>query len=274
MAGLLEAAVTLFAEKGYDAVTMTEVAARAGAPIGSLYQFFPSKESLADAFLDRFSSRVDEARKEIGARTSTLTLPELAGALLGLMDRFQSCDLLEVLSHIAEDGVSRYTGCGNESLLRGNAMATASTVTTDLPSGQEWKDMLEELLPPQGRWSEEEYLLLTDHRNRLVEFTDGFLEVLPMPTDKHQSVLKFLLLPFTYSSRSAGPLQPRRYGFEFGQASTVSPTFLCSFQPPIRAAKIVSGQRGPRPEVVSEDNPERDLVEKRGDYAEGGILEY
>ena len=36
VAALREAAVTLFAEKGYDAVTMTEVAARAGAPIGSL----------------------------------------------------------------------------------------------------------------------------------------------------------------------------------------------------------------------------------------------
>jgi AcrR family transcriptional regulator len=89
VAALLEAAVTLFGEKGYDAVTMTEVAARAGAPIGSLYQFFPNKESLADAFLDRFSRRVDEALKEIEARASTLTLPQLVDALLGLMDRFQ-----------------------------------------------------------------------------------------------------------------------------------------------------------------------------------------
>ena len=75
-------------------------------------------------------------------------------------------------------------------------MATVPQLTTSLPSAQEWKDMLEEILPPQGGWSEEEYLVLTDHRNRLVEFTDGFLEVLPMPTDKHQSVLEFLFLAF------------------------------------------------------------------------------
>jgi AcrR family transcriptional regulator len=49
----------LFAEKGYDAVTMTEVAARAGAPIGSLYQFFPSKETLADALLDRLDDALN-----------------------------------------------------------------------------------------------------------------------------------------------------------------------------------------------------------------------
>jgi hypothetical protein len=75
-----------------------------------------------------------------------------------------------------------------------NAMAAVTTLTTTVPSAQEWKDVLEELLPPQGRSSEDEYLVLTDHRNRLVEYTDGFLEVLPTPMDKHQSVLKFLFL--------------------------------------------------------------------------------
>jgi hypothetical protein len=65
-------------------------------------------------------------------------------------------------------------------------MASAIQPTTELPPAQEWKDLLEEILPPQGQWSEEEYLVLTDHRNRLVEFTDGFLEALPTPTDKHQ----------------------------------------------------------------------------------------
>ena len=49
------------------------------------------------------------------------------------------------------------------------------------------------LYPSQGTWSEEEYLALTNSSNRLIEFTDGFLEVLPMPTDKHQTILKFIL---------------------------------------------------------------------------------
>ena len=75
-------------------------------------------------------------------------------------------------------------------------MATAPNLTTPDPSTQQWKDVLKEILPPQGRWSEEKYLVLTDHRNRLVEFTDGFLDILPMPTDKHQSILSFLFLAF------------------------------------------------------------------------------
>jgi hypothetical protein len=52
-----------------------------------------------------------------------------------------------------------------------------ATGTTAIPSAPDWKEVLEDILPPQGGWSEEEYLVLTDHRNRLIEFTDGFLEV-------------------------------------------------------------------------------------------------
>ena len=78
-------------------------------------------------------------------------------------------------------------------------MVSATQPTTELPSAQEWKEVLEQILPPQGEWSEEEYLVLTDQRNRLVEFTDGFLEVLPMPTDKHQGILGFLYLAFLTS---------------------------------------------------------------------------
>ena len=57
VAALLDAGATVFAEKGYDGATMTEIAERAGAAIGSLYQFFPSKEALAEALFDRFAER-------------------------------------------------------------------------------------------------------------------------------------------------------------------------------------------------------------------------
>jgi AcrR family transcriptional regulator len=54
VAELLAAGAAVFAEKGYEAATMTEIAARAGAPIGSLYQFFPSKEALADTLVQNY----------------------------------------------------------------------------------------------------------------------------------------------------------------------------------------------------------------------------
>ena len=46
------------------------------------------------------------------------------------------------------------------------------------------------LFPAQGDWSEEEYFALDT--NHLVEYSDGFLEFLPMPTIFHQLILQFL----------------------------------------------------------------------------------
>ena len=54
VADLLQAAAAVFAEKGYEAATMTEIALRAGASIGSLYQFFPVKEALADTLVQNY----------------------------------------------------------------------------------------------------------------------------------------------------------------------------------------------------------------------------
>jgi Uma2 family endonuclease len=50
------------------------------------------------------------------------------------------------------------------------------------------------LYPEQGEWSEEEYLELTDHHNRRIEYTEGRLEFLPMPTEVHESLVQFLFL--------------------------------------------------------------------------------
>ncbi len=51
---ILGAASELFVAKGWEASTMTEVAVRSGTAIASLYRFFPSKEALADALLERW----------------------------------------------------------------------------------------------------------------------------------------------------------------------------------------------------------------------------
>jgi Uma2 family endonuclease len=155
-------------------------------------------------------------------------------------------------------------------------MATVPELTTTPLSAQEWKDLLEELLPPQGSWGEEQYLVLTDHRNRLVEFTDGFLEVLPMPTDKHQSVLKFLFLAFYgFAEPRGGRVQfaPLRLQIRPGKFREPDLLLLLSATDSRRQNRYWLGADLAL-EVVSEEKPERDLVEKRGDYAEGRVLEY
>jgi Uma2 family endonuclease len=155
-------------------------------------------------------------------------------------------------------------------------MATAPQLTTSLQSAQEWKDTLVDILPAQGEWSENEYLVLTDHRNRLVEFTDGFLEVLPMPTDKHQSVLQFLFLAFFQFVHARGGkvhFAPLRLRVRPGKFREPDLLLLLSAFDPRRQDQFWLGADLAL-EVVSEDKPERDLIDKRGDYAEGRVPEY
>lgn len=85
VAALLQAGAAVFAEKGYEATTMTEVAARAGASIGSLYQFFPSKEALADALLAGYGEQVLAGLQAVEAQAAQLAVPALADALIDLL---------------------------------------------------------------------------------------------------------------------------------------------------------------------------------------------
>jgi Uma2 family endonuclease len=154
--------------------------------------------------------------------------------------------------------------------------ASARSTSEELLSNGLWKDVLEEILPPQGEWSEDEYLALTDHRVRLIEYTDGFLEPLPMPTAAHQMILGYLYLVFTSFFRAGGgkvifaplrlQIRPRKYR-----------------EPDLLLLLSAADPRGENRfwlgadlvlEVVSKEKPERDLVDKRTDYAEANVSEY
>jgi AcrR family transcriptional regulator len=78
VAALMDAGAELFAEKGYEATTMTEIASRAGAAIGSLYHFFPSNEALAEALFDRFAERWAASFAQVEARAPGRSARELA----------------------------------------------------------------------------------------------------------------------------------------------------------------------------------------------------
>jgi AcrR family transcriptional regulator len=89
VAALLEAGAAVIAERGFEAATMAEIAARAGAPIGSLYRFFPNKEVLADALLRRFKNTIDDAFAAIDARAGELSIAALVDALFALVDELR-----------------------------------------------------------------------------------------------------------------------------------------------------------------------------------------
>lgn len=90
VAELLDASAALFVENGYDATTMTQIAKRAGASIGSLYQFFPTKEVLAEALFGRHVGRVTSRLEELEQRAPGLSAVRLASQLVDLMLDFRS----------------------------------------------------------------------------------------------------------------------------------------------------------------------------------------
>jgi AcrR family transcriptional regulator len=85
VAALLQAAAAVFAEKGYEAATMTEIAARAGAPIGSLYQFFPVKEALADTLVQNYAAMLATDLAALEARAGGIDAKGLIESLFGLL---------------------------------------------------------------------------------------------------------------------------------------------------------------------------------------------
>ena len=136
--------------------------------------------------------------------------------------------------------------------------------------------LLCDLLPPQGAWSDDAYLWLTDSSNRLIEFTDGCIEELPMPAFTHQSILLFLYnLLHAYLKPRGGVVMAAALRLRVRPGKFREPDVLLLRDRTDRRCQDRFWEGADLVvEVVSPDNPDRDLVEKRADYAEAGIPEY
>jgi Uma2 family endonuclease len=155
-------------------------------------------------------------------------------------------------------------------------MQTETSLSTVTATQEQVDAMVRELLPAQGQWSEADYLWLTDHTSRLIEFTDGYLEVLPLPTDAHQTMVLLLYELLVASVRPRGGkvlVAPLRLKIRDGKYREPDIVLVHSARDPRRQNRFWLGADLVA-EVVSADKPERDLVDKRGAYAEAQIPEY
>jgi Uma2 family endonuclease len=133
------------------------------------------------------------------------------------------------------------------------------------------------LFPAQGEWTETQYLALNG-MNRMVELSNGCLEILPMPTPLHQRIVDYLfsLLKAFVAAGGLGevffaPLPVRLWEGKFREPD------IMFFQP----GRIANPRKQPdgvdlAMEVVSEgdENRERDLQTKRIEYAAAKVPEY
>ena len=152
-------------------------------------------------------------------------------------------------------------------------IATQTKYSANVANGEPaWEVAM--LFPVQGAWSEEDYLYLDT--NHLVEFSDGHIEVLPMPSDKHQAIVGFLYVLLLQLAQTLGGtvrMAPLRLRLRSGKIREPDVVFMSSAGDPRRRDAYWTGADLVI-EVVSPDDPQRDLVTKRNEYAQAGIPEY
>ena len=78
---IIDAALRLFRERGYEATTMRAIAAEAGVSVGNAYYYFDSKEQLIQGFYDRA-----QVEHEAAARPVLDTEHDLAARIVGVVE--------------------------------------------------------------------------------------------------------------------------------------------------------------------------------------------
>jgi AcrR family transcriptional regulator len=80
---ILQATGRVLIEEGFDGASTNRIAAAAGVSVGSLYQYFPSKEALVAALIER---HVEEMTRELAVELSRVVELPLAGAVRRLVE--------------------------------------------------------------------------------------------------------------------------------------------------------------------------------------------
>lgn len=143
-----------------------------------------------------------------------------------------------------------------------------------MPGEPAWEIAL--LFPEQGRWTESAYLALKT--NRLVELSDGCLEVLPMADAVHQRILKYLawLMDAFVRQHALGEVLFAPFPIRLWPEKMREPDIV--FMRPGRMPDPTEPPNGVdlALEIVSpgEESRRRDLVKKPQEYAKAGIHEY
>jgi AcrR family transcriptional regulator len=84
VSGFLRAAACVIAESGYERATMSAIADRAHSCIGSLYQFFPNKRSVAEALRDEYVKEIEQSWTGLSRKAAELSAEDLICRLIKL----------------------------------------------------------------------------------------------------------------------------------------------------------------------------------------------
>lgn len=93
---ILEAATRLFAEGGLDQVNTNHIAELAGVSIGSLYQYFPSKEAILGELIDRHAEQTIAA---LAAKLGEFDVRPIPAVLREIVEILLEADTIDVNLH-------------------------------------------------------------------------------------------------------------------------------------------------------------------------------
>jgi len=96
---IIEAAVVVFAQKGYASATVADIAARAGIGKGTIYEYFASKEELFFAVFEWFKLQTGVAAKvNIGVlgESASKRLEALSDAIMGMWEEIEDVFTLTI----------------------------------------------------------------------------------------------------------------------------------------------------------------------------------
>ncbi len=82
--GFLRAAASVITEKGYERATMCEIAQRSHSSVGSLYQFFPNKRSLAEALRNRYIKDIERSWITLAGQAAAMSAENLTRRVVEL----------------------------------------------------------------------------------------------------------------------------------------------------------------------------------------------
>jgi AcrR family transcriptional regulator len=111
---ILKAAGALLGEIGYDGVTTNLIAERAGVPVGSIYQFFETKDDIIAALVERFQERIrrlagEELDAAYAVRDRHGFVAKLVDGIAGIQAEANAfvCVFSGSQSHARFDGLAR-----------------------------------------------------------------------------------------------------------------------------------------------------------------------
>jgi AcrR family transcriptional regulator len=102
---LLQATTRILIREGFDKASTNHIAAVAGVSVGSLYQYFPSKEALVAAVIDRHSQEIMQTARGELAEAMNLPIDEAVRKLVAVAVKAHRID--PKLHHVLAEQIPR-----------------------------------------------------------------------------------------------------------------------------------------------------------------------